>query len=402
MRSLLISSFLLGVTATVHPIYERERRAQGKLLESDLYDEVHEWEDFKARWGKRYADEAEEAYRFSVFQISLKRAAANNAVNRNAGGGNVFGVTRFSDRTQEEFDRANKGRKGHSTVEQKTGRSPRIRQPTGSSTPVSIDWAALGYTTPVKNQGQCGSCWAFSATEQIESTYMLAGYAAQPLSAQQITSCTEYMYGCGGGDTTYAYEQIISGETKSGMKTYGLASEFMAPYQQSMTTECLHRKCTVACDDGSVRDDIGNLTLMGPDVDLTGYYVPVTSYSYATPPCSAACRNQNLTALTESAAESPVSICVNAANWSDYVGSENDGVMTEAVCGGESMSDLDHCVQLVGYDMDASNPYFLVRNSWATTWGLEGFIKLSATGNTCGLANEATLVDIDLSYMDDA
>lgn len=72
-----------------------------------------------------------------------------------------------------------------------------------------VDWTLAGYTTPVKNQGQCGSCWAHSAVEQIESQWIWEGGAPWELSVQQVTSCTEGTFGCGGGDTTGAYEQVF-------------------------------------------------------------------------------------------------------------------------------------------------------------------------------------------------
>lgn len=79
-------------------------------------------------------------------------------------------------------------------------------------------------------------------------------------------------------------------------------------------------------------------------------------------------------------------VCVNAQSWNDYV----SGVITTAGCGGYSYYDLDHCVQLTGYNLSAPEPYFAVRNSWATDWGVDGYVYLSAQGNTCGVANEVS------------
>ena len=86
----------------------------------------------------------------------------------------------------------------------------------------------------------------------------------------------------------------------------------------------------------------------------------------------------------------PASVCVNAASWNDYV----EGVLMSEACGDFSYGSLDHCVSLVGYNDQAPQPYFMVRNSWSTLWGVDGMILLSSTNNTCGLANEATFVQI--------
>merc|ERR1712216_545460 len=98
----------------------------------------------------------------------------------------------------------------------------------------------------------------------------------------------ESMFGCGGGDTTYAYQQLIDDVTKFGAETFGLSSEAETPYTQSMYETCESRVCTSTCLDlpGNLRDNVGNLSAMGPYVSLTGPYVPITSYSYAPPTCS--------------------------------------------------------------------------------------------------------------------
>jgi len=110
------------------------------------------------------------------------------------------------------------------------------------------------------------SCWAFSATSQIESAFILAGHAPWRLSVQQVTSCTSGGFGCGGGDTIQAYEQLLGMETKTGMPIPGLVAAAMAPYQQSMYQECLSPLCTERC---RLRQ-IGNLSVAAEMEALTG------------------------------------------------------------------------------------------------------------------------------------
>ncbi|EWM28848.1 cysteine proteinase [Nannochloropsis gaditana] len=241
---------------------------------------AEEWSRFKRYFRKVYHSPSEEEHRFHVFASSLAEARVRNAQNVAAGGEHVFGVTRFSDETPEEFNRRYKGRKGHGrgVVSGAEVRRPlaytsalmgREGQEGGSvevSRPPQVDWVAAGATTSIGNQGQCGSCWAFSATSQIESAFILAGHAPWRLSVQQVTSCTSGGFGCGGGDTIQAYEQLLGMETKTGMPIPGLVAAAMAPYQQSMYQECLSPLCTERC---RLRQ-IGNLSVAAEMEALTG------------------------------------------------------------------------------------------------------------------------------------
>merc|ERR1711988_1003476 len=248
-----------------------------------------------------------------------------------------------------------------------------------------IDWRKTNVVTPVKNQGQCGSCWAFSATEAIESQMILATGAKYDftLSPQQIASCTPNSgtygcAGCNGGFTEGAYEYVKSAP--------GLANGFFIPYEQSLTES----QNTKACPTSKVNQITGELE------QLQGGYAQVSGYSYAVKPCtSGACTNQNLKGLAAALEKTPLSVCVNAGTWNDYTG----GVLTSAACGSMGAASQDHCVMAVGFNSTAPTPYWIVRNSWATTWGEQGYIYLEMAKNTCGLADDATIpnVKVDLS-----
>ena len=359
------------------------------VVSASFHEKCHEhFESFKTKHRVRYADDQEHGRRREIFCDRMKEVDELNAK-----GNPVFGVTKFSDRTFEEFS-VLLGRKGRASVPEGATVKKSVREP-GSRHPAlkgalgddsTVDWTAAGYVTPVKNQGQCGSCWSMSAASQIESDFMLAGNAMWEFSPQQIASCTKNCFGCGGGDTPAAYEYLMglpSGE--------GLGSAAFAPYVQSMTEQCLGKRCTESCDKI-------DLTTLETKSSLTGYYATVTDYNYATEPCTGACDSQNMTALAASLASSgPASVCVNAANWASYTG----GVMTSAQCGGFAYGDLDHCVQLTGYNSDEG--YWAVRNSWSTDWGIDGYIRLEmADGvNPCGIANEATMTVLGDTKGDD-
>ncbi|GAB5030372.1 cysteine protease [Nannochloropsis oceanica] len=411
--AILLSCLFAAASAAITTATTEEQRLQqhkhkhrrGWVLHGHEVAE-EEWSRFKRYFRKVYFSSAEESYRFSVFRSSLAQAKLRNAHNVAAGGEHVFGVTRFSDETQEEFDRRYKGRKSHGKGVRKgvairrplawtSARMEREGEEEGGKEgggpvqkrPAMVDWVEAGATTSVANQGQCGSCWAFSATSQIESAFIMDGNAPWRLSVQQVTSCTANGFGCGGGDTIEAYEQLLGGETKTGMQTPGLVSAAMAPYVESMYEECLSPRCTEKCRNRQ----IGNLTKAEEYEALTGFYVSIAGWSYGTPPCDDACDAQDLDLLKANVAEyGPASICVNAESWGLYV----EGVLMTEACGSYAYDSLDHCVNIVGYNDNAPEPYFVVRNSWSTLWGMDGHIRLSSRNNTCGLANEVTFVSI--------
>merc|ERR1712080_573397 len=187
--------------------------------------------------------------------------------------------------------------------------------------------------------------------------------------------------GCNGGFTEGAYDYLKT--------VAGLANSFYIPYEQSLT----QTSATKACPTEKVAQ------INGQYEQLSGGFAAVTGYSYATKPCTqGACEHQDLNALAAALEKTPVSVCVNAGVWNDYTG----GVMTSNACGSMAAADQDHCVQAVGFNSTAPTPYWIVRNSWATTWGDQGYIYLEMAKNTCGLADDATIPDVKVDLSQDA
>lgn len=228
--------------------------------------------------------------------------------------------------------------------------------------PDAIDWSTRGATTLVKNQGDCGSCWAFSTVEGIESAvFMATGKLPEKLSTQQIISCDKKDDGCDGGDPRTALKYVMSAGGLDTDSSYPDTS-----HETGHTGKC-------HWDENK--------------------YVKVTSFKYAVEPCDddSACDFQDEDGLAAAVAKyGPLSICVNAHNWDDY-----DGGIFRKNCPHKT-SALDHCVQLVGYDRSASTPYWKVRNSWGKSWGEEGHIRLPYGENACGLADEAYIISASL------
>jgi len=185
------------------------------------------------------------------------------------------------------------------------------------------------------------------------------------LSTQQIISCDQTDYGCNGGDPASALQYI---EQAGGLD---VASDYTdTSHATGSTGKCKWDKQVAA---------------------------KVTGWRYAIPLCdSGDCSNQNEHKLAAALAKNgPLSICVNAQYWDSYESGVFNCGKHNQKCSGAAY-DLDHCVQLVGYDMSGSSPYWKVRNSWGTSWGEDGFIRLPFGKNACGVADEAYIINATL------
>jgi len=204
----------------------------------------------------------------------------------------------------------------------------------GTSIPVSVDWRNKNAVTPVKDQGQCGSCWSFSTTGALEGIYSIQTGKLVSFSEQQLVDCDNLKHGgkdhgCNGGLMDNAFSWI--------QKNGGLCSEETYPYiSQSGDTQACETTCSVV-----PKSQIQSWV----DVQPTDQ------------------------ALMTAIAQQPVSIAIEA-DQRDFQLYES-GVFT-----GKCGTTLDHGVLVVGYGTENNNDFYLVKNSWGTTWGDQGYIKL--------------------------
>jgi len=286
---------------------------------------------FIARHGKTYSRE-EYIYRLGVFERNMEEIARLNSQSRNA----VYGVTLFTDLTKEEFSQL----LGYRSNETHTPMEELETSP--NALPSSFDWRTKGVVTAVKDQGSCGSCWAFSATEEIESMVLRAGRPAVILSPQQIVDCDHVgVAGCSGGDTKSAYNYVI--------RAGGIETAASYPY---------------TARNGACHDN-------GPKAAI------IESWGMAIS------NPATLTIQTALYNIGPLSICVDAQTWQSYRG----GIIT-----GNCGTNLDHCVQLIGWGVESNIPYWIIRNSWGIGWGEEGYLRVEAGKGLCGIALEVTYV----------
>jgi len=228
------------------------------------------------------------------------------------------GINQFTDLTDEEFKAI------YLTLSVPENMNVRmINDESVKPLGVDIDWVADGKVSPVKNQASCGSCWAFSAVAAIESALLLVG-RSDTLSEQQLVDCSRSYgnQGCNGGWMDSAFQYI---------KDKGLTTDKAYPY---------------VARDQQCKIDSGDFKLSG-FVDVPG------------------CDN-----LQTSLSKTPISVAVDASNWSGY----RSGILS--TCG----ANVNHGVLLVG----ATDGFWKIKNSWGGAWGETGFIRL-ARGNTCAI-----------------
>jgi C1A family cysteine protease len=234
-------------------------------------------------------------------------------------------VNKFADLTGEEFKSTYaSGYRAQEKVSKNVDLA--LLRSNASALPTSVDWEAAGAVTPVKNQGQCGSCWAFSTTGSTEGAVFVSGKPLPVLSEQQLVDCSgsEGNQGCNGGLMDYGFQYIINNK--------GIGSEASYPYTAKDGT-C--KKVASVATIKSFKD------------------VPTNSE----------------TALMTAIVQQPVSVAVEADqdSFQLYAG----GVMTKA-CG----TQLDHGVLAVGYGTQGTQDFYQVKNSWGADWGFKGYILL--------------------------
>lgn len=297
------------------------------------------YEAWLVKHGKACNGLGEKEKRFDIFKDNLRFIDEHNAQNLSF----KLGLNRFADLTNEEYRSKYLGTKisGKKRISQRY--APRL----GDDLPESVDWRKKGAVVGVKDQGSCGSCWAFSTISAVEGINKIVTGDLISLSEQELVDCdTSYNEGCNGGLMDYAYEFIINNG--------GIDSEEDYPYKAYDSKCDQYRKNARVVTIDSYED------------------VPVNDEK----------------ALQTAVANQPVAVAIEGGGRAFQL--YDSGIFTGA-CG----TSLDHGVTAVGYGTEDGKDYWIVRNSWGSNWGEAGYIRMernlkgTSTGK-CGIAMEAS------------
>ncbi|GAU98286.1 hypothetical protein RvY_09451 [Ramazzottius varieornatus] len=303
------------------------------------------WEKFKDIHGKEYSGE-HDLLRKKVYMTNSQRIAQHNKLYAQGLVSFQMEMNHFGDIAPHEFRKMMNGFQRNYN-ETKSKSHPVFLTPSFTDIPAEVDWRTKGYVTPVKNQGQCGSCWAFSATGALEGQHFKKTGKLVSLSEQQLVDCSGKYgnEGCNGGLMDQAFDYVRDNK--------GLDTEEAYKYE-GKDKKCRFKKDAVgATDEGHV-----DIIPAGDESKLKEAIATV----------------------------GPISVAIDASQESFQFYSK--GVYDEKGCSSE---ELDHGVLAVGYGSEKGHDYWLVKNSWGEEWGDGGYIKMTRNKkNQCGIASSAS------------
>ncbi len=305
--------------------------ASVSAVHRDLYSE---FVNYMLQYGKHYSHD-EFQYRYDIFKTNYEYIESHNQQDKSW----KMRVNHWTDRTWEEFAAERVGWNSRGYVPPPKFIVPSFED--GASTPEDIpeswDWRQFSVVNPVKDQKQCGSCWAFSGISVIESAYAIQHKKLYNLSEQQLVDCSSRDSGCNGGlmDNVFTYA--------------------------TQTALCESTAYPYTAQDGQCHVCEGKVRVKD--------YVDIYS--------------QNEEDILKALLKQPISVAIEAdeTQFQFY----HHGVLD-----GECGTNLDHGVVLVGYGTENGKDYWIVRNSWGPHWGDEGYIKLRRGKNMCGIAMQAS------------
>ncbi|XP_072545015.1 uncharacterized protein [Salminus brasiliensis] len=309
---------------------------------ASVFLEDLEFQEWKLKFGKIYQSEEEEAGRKMIWLTNRKLVLEHNMLADQGLKSYRLSMNHFADMDNQEYRQMLKGCLGSFNRTKTRNATAFFRQAGGAALPDTVDWRDKGYVTAVKDQGYCGSCWAFSVTGALEGQmFRKVGYLVS-LSEQQLVDCSIANLGCSGGWLDRAFEYVRDNG--------GLDTEQSYPYMAADWI-CRFNPATIGAT--------------------------CTGYEYAS--------SGDELALQEAVATiGPISVAIDAG---DSFQLYKSGVYNEPYC---SSSELNHAVLVVGYGTEDGQDYWLVKNSWGVEWGEKGYIKMSRNrNNQCGIATDA-------------
>jgi len=304
------------------------------------------WALYKRTFEKQYASDAEELIRRSIWEDNIALIRKHNLEADLGLHTYTLGMNKYGDMTLKEFVKQMNGLDLSLRNVSFVGTCDQYVAPSNFKRPDAVDWRTKGYVTPIKDQGQCGSCWAFSTTGSLEGQHFAKTGQLVSLSEQNLVDCSRNYgnFGCSGGLMDNAFKYI---KENKGIDT-----------ESSYAYEAKDDKCKFTTENiGATDTGCKDVKQLSED-DLQDAIATV----------------------------GPVSVAIDAAHSSFQL--YRSGVYNEPAC---SPQNLDHGVLAVGYGTDAGQDYYIVKNSWGLSWGNQGFILMSRNkNNQCGIATLAS------------
>jgi len=296
------------------------------------------FEQWMVDFGKTYATEEAKLKAFQVWLENTEQIAEHNSF---SGRSFKMRLNQFGDVTGDDFKIAVHGHTGSCLLGVKDNYKRYDPAAAVVNLPTTVDWEAQGVVTPVKNQGQCGSCWAFSATGSTECQVAIKTGKLNSLSEQQLVDCSGAYgnEGCNGGYVEEAFRYIEANG--------GLCTEQEYPYK-GVGGSCKASSC------GTKFDPISDFT-------------PVTKDSESS--------------LEAAVVTGCVSVCIEADQFAFQF-------YSSGVLDGQCGTNIDHCVLAVGYGTLNGQEYWKVKNSWGTSWGEQGYVLICRACNKNGSKGE--------------
>jgi KDEL-tailed cysteine endopeptidase len=313
-------------------------------------DDTDEWSQFtkfQARFNKFYNTIEELETRFDIFRSNLRDIIVHN-LDRSQNF--TMGINQFTDLTAIEFKEQFTG--GLKVEVGSYGCGTFTSSASGA--PVSLDWRKKNAVTSVKDQGQCGSCWTFSSTGASEGAWAIATGQLTDLSEEQLVECATGIqygsHGCSGGQMEGAFKYLIQ-NGQCALSSY--------PYTSGSGKSGSCKSCTQTAHFSSCSDVKPN-----DQISLKG-----------------------------AVAQQPVAVAIEADT--RYFQSYSGGIVDSASCG----TQLDHGVLIVGYGEESGEKYWLLKNSWGTSWGEQGYFRILRTDSTndqgiCGVAMDPSFITV--------
>ncbi|XP_075827040.1 cathepsin J-like isoform X1 [Microtus pennsylvanicus] len=306
-----------------------------------------EWQEWKMKYEKSYSSLEEEAQKRAVWEENMKMIKMHNGENGLGKNGFTMEMNAFGDMTHKEY------RKMMTDIPVPAAMYEESDQGGLRNLPKFKDWRREGYVTPVRNQGNCGSCWAFAAAGAIEGQMFWRTGNLTPLSVQNLLDCSKPQGndGCKDGAAYNAFQYVL--------RNKGLEAEATYPYEGR---------------EGPCR------------------YNPKNSKAYITEPVTLPPYEMYL--LVAVASIGPVSAAIDASH--DSFRFYSGGIYHEPNC---SSYVTNHAVLVVGYGFDGNetdgNNYWLIKNSWGENWGINGYMKIAKDRNNhCSIASQASFPNI--------